>query len=254
MKETVLKEDERLDFLIDHRIKIIQNRKGFCFSMDAVLLANFATVRSRDQVCDLGTGTGVIPLILADRTFAKAIYGLEIQEDMADMAQRSVAVNGMNSRIKIKQGDIKNAHQLYGSSRFDVVITNPPYLNQLDGLHSHVSQVAVARHEILCTLDDVLLAASRIVKSRGRVAMVYRPQRLTDIISSMRSVNLEPKKIRFVHPRKKAPANMVLIEAVKDGGMELKVMDPLFVYDDKEYTEEIRGIYFGYGGDIDGKG
>ncbi len=250
MDSMFLHDNERLDYLIDRRIQIIQNTQGFCFSMDAVLLADFATVKRGDRVCDLGSGTGVIPLILADRTKAKEIHGLELQESMVDMARRSVALNQMESQINIEWGDIKDAHKIFNSSSFDLVTANPPYMNPCDGAASLSREIAIAKHEIMCSLEEVLLACSRIVKSRGRVAMVHRPQRLTDIIAGMRSVRLEPKRIRFVHPHLNSPANMVLIEAVKDGGAELTVHNPLIVYQENEnYTDELMNIYFRSGGE-----
>ena len=250
MDEKYLQENERIDYLIDKRIRIIQKTQGFCFSMDAVLLANFATVKSGDRVCDLGTGTGVIPMILADRTKASQIIGLELQASMVDMARRSVVLNGMEPLVDVNLGDIKNAHLIYGSSTFDLVTANPPYMHIFNGINSLAEDIAIAKHEIKCTLEDVLRAGSRIVKSRGRMAMVHRPQRLTDIIAGMRTVRLEPKRIRFVHPRRKSPANMVLIEAIKDGGTELTVLNPLVVYnEDGQYTQELKAIYFGSGGE-----
>ncbi len=241
---TLLKENERVDYLIDQKIRVIQNTQGFCFSLDAVLLANFVQVKKDAVVCDLGTGTGAIPLILADRTKAANIEGLEIQEPMVDMARRSVLLNNLQDRIQIQQGDLKDAHSIYGSSRFDVVTANPPYMSGSFERKSITPEIAIAKHEILCTLQDVLLSASRIVKSRGRFAMVHRPQRLTDIVCQMRAVHLEPKRIRFVHPKKGTPANMVLIEAVKDGRMDVAVLDPLFVYEDSStYTQDLLDIY-----------
>ncbi len=244
--ETELKPGERIDLLVSKQLRIIQNPAAFCFSIDAVLLAHFAWVKPGDLVCDLGTGTGVIPLLLSAISRADHIYGLEIQPEMADMARRSVLLNGLDDKITIETGDLREAVLRYGSSRFDLVATNPPYHRLRRGELNQTDAQTLARHEVLCTLEDVVTAGSQIVKSRGRFALVHRPERLTDILLAMRQRQLEPKRLQLVHPRAGEPASILLVEAVKDGRPGLSVLPPLCVYEaDGTYTAALRDIYFG---------
>ena len=249
MKEKViLYENERIDDLMKSDLKIIQNSKGFRFSLDAVLLANFVTVRSGDTVLDLGTGNGVIPLLLSRISKAKHICGLEIQEEVADMAKRSVMLNGLNERISIVQGDLRQGDKLFDGKRFSVVVSNPPYTSAGGGIINPEDSKAISRHEITCTLEDVVCASSRLVNSRGRVALIHRPSRLVDIFLLMRKYNLEPKRVRLVHSRPGRKANLVLIEAIKDGRPELEVLEPLYIYRDEfgeEYSAEMERVYSG---------
>ncbi|MNB66956.1 N5-glutamine S-adenosyl-L-methionine-dependent methyltransferase [compost metagenome] len=236
---------ERVDDLLTHNLHIIQSDEVFSFSMDAVLLARFASIPPRGRVLDLCTGNGVIPLLLTTRTSAK-LEGIEIQPRLADMARRSVAMNDLQEKITIHEGDLRTMHETAGYGVYDAITVNPPYmpLNGSD-LKMNTHQ-AMARHEIGCTLEDVIQAAVRLVRTGGKVSMVHKPQRLADIISLMRKYRLEPKNIRFVHPRAHLEANMVLIEAARDGKPEVRVQPPLIVYtDDNQYCPEIMDIYFG---------
>jgi len=237
-------DNERVDDLQYKGLKIIQKKDGFCFGVDAVLLANFADVAKGAKVMDLGTGTGIIPILIAGKTQARHITGLEIQEDMVEMASRSVSMNGLEERIRIVHGDIRNIKELFDPSSFDVVVTNPPYMNRGGGLVNPSDAKAIARHEILCTLEDVIAGAARLLKVGGQLAMVHRPDRLVDIIWLMRKYKIEPKYIRFVHPAPYKRANLLLIKGSRGGNPQLKMLDPLYIYDDKgNYSEEINRIY-----------
>ncbi len=245
-REALLHDYERLDDLQRSGLVIIQNPAGFRFSMDAVLLAEFATVRPRDRAIDLGTGTGVIPLLVWARRQPAEIVGIEILEEMADMAERSVQINGLSDRIKIVHGDLRDAVDLFGVGSFDVVLSNPPYIKVDEGTLSPEGHLTVAKHEVSCTMEDVVNVAAGLVKPRGRVAMVHRASRLADLLSSMREANLEPKRLRLVQARLDAPPMMVLVEAVKDVKAGLQVMPTLMLYEeDGQYSEETKQIYFG---------
>lgn len=239
-----LYEDERIDDLQRNGYRIIQKKKGFCFGMDAVLLSGFAKVREGELAVDLGTGTGIIPILLSAKTEGKHFTGLEIQEEMAKMASRSVALNGIGGRVEIVQGDIREASQLFGKASFDVVTSNPPYMNDAHGLKNPDLPKAIARHEVLCTLDDVAREASLLLKPGGRFYMVHRPHRLAEIIEVLKRYKLEPKRMKFVHPFVDKDANMVLIEAFRGGRSMMKVEAPVIVYQKPGvYTDEIYEIY-----------
>ena len=239
-----LKDGERLDDLNRNGYKIIQNKNKFCFGMDAVLLSGFAVVKEGESVLDLGTATGIIPILLAAKTEGKHFTGLEIQQDSAEMATRSVAYNGLEEKIDIVVGDIKEASGIFGASKFDVVVTNPPYINNNHGLKNPDTAMAIARHEILCTLEDVIREGTKVLKPGGRMYMVHKPHRLTEIINLMNEYKMEPKRIKMVHPFIDREANMVLIEAVRGGRPAVKVEKPLIVYKEQGvYTDEIYEIY-----------
>jgi len=241
---TNLMENERLDDLQRNELKIIQKTDGFCFGMDAVLLSGFAIVKPGEKVLDMGTGTGIIPLLLSAKTKGEHFTGLEIQESIADMAARSVALNHLEEKIAIVNGDIKEASRIFGAASFDVVTTNPPYMNDSHGLKNPTEVKAISRHEVLCTLDDVVREGSKVLKSGGRMYMVHRPHRLIEIITAMKQYKLEPKRMKMVHPFQDKEANMVLIEAVKGGGSWLKMEAPIIVYKEPGvYTDEIWKIY-----------
>ena len=244
MSSALLKDGERIDDLQRNGYKIIQNPEKFCFGMDAVLLSAFAYARKGERVLDLGTGTGIIPILMAARYPLAQYTGLEIQEDMADMAGRSVILNDLTSKIRICSGDLKKASNLFGPESFDAITVNPPYMNEDHGLKNPSEPKAIARHEILCTLEDVLKESSRCLVSGGRFFMVHRPHRLAEIIEKMKKYSLEPKRLRVVYPREEAEAKMVLIEASKGGGSWLKIEKPLIIYDDAgKYKKEIYEIY-----------
>ena len=241
---TNLMENERLDDLQRNGLKIIQKTDGFCFGMDAVLLSGFAAVKAGEKVLDMGTGTGIIPLLLSAKTKGEHFTGLEIQDSIADMAARSVAFNHLEEKIYIVHGDIKEASRIFGAASFDVVITNPPYMNDAHGLKNPTEVKAISRHEVLCTLDDVVREGAKVLKPGGRMYMVHRPHRLIEIITAMKQYKLEPKRMKMVHPFKDKEANMVLIEAVRGGGSWLKMEAPIVVYKEPGvYTDEIYEIY-----------
>lgn len=243
-KDIKLNENERVDDLQRNGLKIIQKTNGFCFGMDAVLLSGFAVVKPEETVLDLGTGTGIIPILLSAKTAGKQFVGLEIQDEVADMAQRSVKMNQLEDRVRIVRGDIKEAGQIFGRASFDVITSNPPYMNDTHGLKNPDLPKAIARHEVLCTLDDVVCSASTLVKPGGRFYMVHRPHRLIEIINTLTKYKMEPKRIKMVHPYFGKDANMVLIESVRGGKSMVKIESPIIVYKEEgKYSDEIYSIY-----------
>ena len=244
MNNVTFGEDERIDDLQRNGYRIIQKKKGFCFGMDAVLLSGFAQVKEGEAAVDLGTGTGIIPILLEAKTKGKHFTGLEIQEEVAEMAERSVRLNQLEARVDIVRGDIKEASRLFGKASFDVVTSNPPYMNDNHGLKNPELPKAIARHEVFCTLDDVCREASLLLKSGGRFYMVHRPHRLAEIITALKTYKLEPKRMKLVHPFVDKEANMVLIEAVRGGRSMMKVEAPIIVYREPGvYTQEIYDVY-----------
>lgn len=239
-----LREGERLDDLQRDGYRIIQNEKLFCFGMDAILLSGFAQVREGERVLDLGTGTGIIPILLAAKTKGEHFTGLEISERSVDMARRSVTLNKLERRVEIIQGDIKEAGELFAPASFDTVTSNPPYMTVQHGLVNPDTEKAAARHEILCTLEDVVCAAARMLGNGGRFYMVHRPFRLAEIIRTLSQYHLEPKRMQMVYPYVDREPNMVLIEAVRGGRPRMTVEKPLIVYESPgAYTPEIIEIY-----------
>ena len=244
MNNVTCGEDERIDDLQRNGYRIIQKKKGFCFGMDAVLLSGFAQVKEGEVAVDLGTGTGIIPILLEAKTKGKHFTGLETQEEVAEMAGRSVRLNQLENRVDIVRGDIKEASRLFGKASFDVVTSNPPYMNDNHGLKNPELPKAIARHEVFCTLDDVCREASLLLKSGGRFYMVHRPHRLAEIITALKTYKLEPKRMKLVHPFVDKEANMVLIEAVRGGRSMMKVEAPIIVYREPGvYTQEIYDVY-----------
>lgn len=242
--EIELKENERLDDLGRKGYQIIQNTGRFCFGMDAVLLSEFVHIKKNECVADLGTGTGILPILLEAKTEAKQFKALEIQEESVDMARRSVCFNHLQDKIEIVTGDIKEAVNIFGVASFDVVTTNPPYMRDEHGLKNPEQAKSIARHEVLCKLDDVIKNGAGLLKEYGRFYMVHRPFRLSEVMDALHRYRLEPKRMRFVHPYVNKDANMVLIEAVKGGGINLKLESPLIVYTEKgKYTEEVLRMY-----------
>lgn len=241
---TKLLANERLDELHRNGLKIIQNSKKFCFGMDAVLLSGFANAKEGEKVLDMGTGTGIIPILMSAKTQAGHLTGLEIQPESADMARRSVEYNDLQEKIDIVLGDIKDASKVFGASSFDVVTTNPPYMIANHGLSNPDEAKAIARHEIKCTLEDVIAQGAKVLKPGGHFFMVHRPFRLGEIIPLMKQYKLEPKRMRLVYPYVDAEPNMVLIEGAKGGKPRLTVEKPLIVYEKGgQYTSEIYDIY-----------
>jgi tRNA1(Val) A37 N6-methylase TrmN6 len=242
--EIILKPGERIDDLNRNQYRIIQNTKKFCFGMDAVLLSGFAKIMPGERVLDLGTGTGIIPILLEAKTQGKHFTGLEIQEESADMARRSVAMNKLEDKVDIKVGDIKEASALFGLASFDVVTCNPPYMNYSHGIVNPGEAKAIARHEILCSLEDVVREASRLLKPNGRFYMVHRPFRLVEIMRTLTDYKLEPKRMKLVYPYIDKEPNMVLIECIKGAKSMVKMEAPLIVYKEQNvYTDEIYEIY-----------
>ncbi|MEE1086699.1 MAG: tRNA1(Val) (adenine(37)-N6)-methyltransferase [Schaedlerella sp.] len=233
MKEnTLLKSGERLDDLQNNGYHIIQNPSRFCFGIDAVLLSDFAKVKQGEKVLDLGTGTGILPILLEAKTKGEHFTGLEIQEESADMARRSVAYNYLEEKINIVTGDIKEAAQLFGPASFDVITTNPPYMINDHGLKNEADSKTIARHEILCTLDDILRESAKMMKEgRSRFYMIHKPFRLAEIMSKMCQYRIEPKRIQFVHPYIDKEPTMVMIEGLKGGKSRVKVEPPIVMYE-----------------------
>ncbi|MCH5263175.1 MAG: tRNA1(Val) (adenine(37)-N6)-methyltransferase [Lachnospiraceae bacterium] len=239
-----LKENERIDDLERNGYRIIQDTERFCFGMDAVLLTGFVRVKDGARVLDLGTGTGIIPILLEAKTGASHLTGLEIQEDSADMARRSVRLNGLEKKIDIVTGDIKEAGSLFDAASFDVVTCNPPYMTDKHGLTNPNDAKAIARHEILCTLEDVISQAAKLLKPGGNLYMVHRPFRLAEIMVLLRSYKLEPKRMQLVYPYVDKEPNMVLIEANRGGRPRMTVEKPLIVFKEKGvYMPEINDVY-----------
>lgn len=235
---------ERVDDLQRNHYRIIQDPGRFCFGMDAVLLSGFANVKPGEHVLDLGTGTGIIPILLEAKTKGEHFTGLEIQPESAGMAERSVKLNGLTERINIVTGDIKEASSIFGASSFEVVTTNPPYMIGQHGISNPKDAKAIARHEILCDLDDILRESARLLKPQGRFYMVHRPFRLAEIFSKMIEYHIEPKRMKLVYPFIDKEPNMVLIEGLRGGRSRLTVEKPLIVYKEPGvYTDEIYDIY-----------
>ena len=241
---TLLKTRERLDDLNIKGYQIIQDPGRFCFGMDAVLLSGFAHIKKGEKVLDLGTGTGIIPILLEAKTPGKHFTGLEIQPESADMASRSVQYNHLEEKISIVTGDIKDASNIFGASSFDVITTNPPYMIAEHGIKNEADAKTIARHETLCTLDDILKQSARILKQSGRFYMVHRPFRLAEIFSKMVAYGIEPKRMQLVYPSLSKEPNMVLIEGYRGGKSRITIEKPLIVYnDDGSYTNDILEIY-----------
>ncbi len=243
-EETFLKPGEKADDLQRGGLKIIQDPRKFCFGIDAVLLSHFAAAADGAKVLDLGTGTGIIPILMSAMTGAEHLTGLEISREMADMAARSVAMNALDERISIVQGDIREAARLFPAASFDVITSNPPYMKRNAGLTNPGDAKAIARHEILCSFDDVAAAAGALLVNGGWFYLVHRPSRLPELFGTLRKYALEPKKMRLVYPFADHAPTMVLLGCVRGGRPELSVGSPLVVYDAPGvYSREIHEIY-----------
>lgn len=245
--EQFLKDDERLDYLLAENLRIIQSPSVFSFSLDAVLLAKFVNVpHHKGNIVDLCSGNGVIPLFLSARTKAN-IIGVELQERLFDMATRSIQYNKLTDQIQMLHGDVKESPVTLGVEKYDVVTCNPPYFLAHEASDKNISEHhAIARHELYLTLDEAVQSASRLLKQGGKAAFVHRPGRLLDIVTAMRANRLEPKRIRFVYPKMGKEANTLLIEGIKDGKPDLKILPPLYVYnEDNTYTTEVSELLYG---------
>lgn len=240
-----LKKNERIDDLEFEDLKIIQNIDGFCFGIDSVLISDFAkNIRKNSVVVDLGTGTGIISILLSKKTVAKKIYGVEIQKEVCEMAKRSVLLNNLQDKIEIINEDIKEISEKLGVQMCDVVVTNPPYKKYGTGLLNEKESKIISRHEKECTLEDVIKQSFKILKDKGSFYMVHRPDRLVDIIFLMRKYKIEPKELRIVYSNMTSKAVLILIKGIKNAGEELKLINPLYIYnEDGTYTDEILRIY-----------
>ena len=239
-----LKAGERLDELHRNGYLLIQDPERFCFGMDAVLLSGFARVKEGGRALDLGTGTGIIPILLEAKTAGAEFFGLEIQAESADMAKRSVCLNHLEEKVHIIEGDIKEASNIFGASSFDAVTCNPPYMTAQHGLINKAEAKTIARHQVLCTLEDVLRESARLLRPGGYFYLVHRPFRLAEILSGMVSHKLEPKRMRLVYPFADREPNMVLIEGCRGGRPRMTVEKPLIIYEKPgQYTPEIYDIY-----------
>ena len=227
----LLKPGERLDDLQIGGLELIQNPAGFCFGVDAVFLSDFVKVKPGETVLDLGTGNGIIPILLSAKTGGKKFTGLEIQENTADMARRSVAYNHLEERVDIVTGDIKEAAEIFKPAFFDVITTNPPYMLSQHGLRNPDDAKAIARHEVLCTLDDILRESMRLLQDKGRFYMIHRPFRLTEIMIKMNHYKIDPKRIQFIHPYIDKEPVLVLIEGVRGARPRVTVEPPIIIYE-----------------------
>ena len=242
--ETFLREGERLDELNRNNLMIIQDPSRFCFGMDAVLLSGFAKVKAGEKAIDLGTGNGIIPILLYAKTEGEHFTGLEIQPENVDIATRSVKYNHLEEKIDIVEGDIVTASERFGKSVFDVVTSNPPYMIGQHGLTNPDSAKAIARHEVKCTFEDVARETAALLKPGGRFYLVHRPFRLAELIVTLTKYKLEPKRMKMVHPFVDKEPNMVLMECVRGGNPRMTVEAPLIVYKEQgKYTDEIYDIY-----------
>lgn len=242
----ILKENERIDDLQINDYKIIQNKEGFCFGIDSILLSEFAKdIKKNSQVIDLGTGTGILGFLLLAKYEIKNVTGIEVQSEVVDMANRSIELNNLKNKFKIINCDIKNILSNVERESFDVVITNPPYKKINTGGKNENEKKLISRHEYLADIFDFIKAAKKILKNNGTLYMVHRPERLSDIICGLRENKIEPKKIRLVYSKEDSnEAKLVLIKAVKNGGDFLKIEKPLYIYKENgEYTEEVLKIY-----------
>ena len=239
-----LKPEERIDDLQRNGYQIIQNPEKFCFGMDAVLLTGFAKAQKKDVLLDIGTGTGIIPLLMEAKYHCAHLTGLEIQEESADMARRSVAMNGLQDRIDIVTGDVREADKIFKSASFDCITCNPPYMIGQHGLTNPDAPKAIARHEILCTFEDVVKAAAKLLKTGGHFYLVHRPFRLAEIMTTLSQYKLEPKRMQLVYPYVDKEPNMVLLEAVRGGKPRMTVEKPLIIFEAPGvYTSEISEVY-----------
>ena len=238
-----LKDKERIDDLQCKGLRLIQNPDGFCFGIDAVLLANFSKVKRGSKVVDLGTGTGIIPVLISGKSRADKIIGVEIQEEVAEMATRSVKLNDLEDRVSILNEDLNNITSLIGKNTVDVVVSNPPYMHS-KGIINENDKKAISRHGIMCDLEDLFRVAKDILKPNGKLYMINRTLRLVDMMVYARNHNLEPKTMKFVHSKIGKAPKLVLVEFVKCAKPEVKVLEPLYIYkEDGSYTDQTLAIY-----------
>lgn len=233
-----LNNGEKIEDLGDKGLKIIQARDSYRFSVDSILLVNFIRVKDYEQVIDLGTGSGIIPLLLFGKRKGLSIYGVEIQEDLADMAKRSVELNKLQDHITLIQEDFRNIKKIFKSNQFDVVISNPPYISLGQGKINPLNSKAIARHEIKGNLEDLISASNHLLKNKGRIYLVYKSNKLIELVVTLKEYDIEPKVIKFIHPRPGEDANMVLLEGIKGGKGKLKIETPLFLKINEEIGDK----------------
>lgn len=240
-----LNKNERIDDLQYKGLKIIQNKDGFCFGVDSVLLSDFAKgIKKNSIVVDIGTGTGIISLLLCKKTELKKIYGVEIQKDVAEMAKRSIKLNNLQDKFQIINTDINNIFEFLQPYSIDCIVSNPPYKKVNTGVKSEDERQMISRHEIKCTLEDIIEKSSKLLKEKGEFYMVHRAERIVDIMCTLRTYKLEPKQVRFVQSKVNEKPNLILVKAVKFANEFLKIDKPLIIYDEKgKYTDEINKIY-----------
>ena len=240
-----LEANERIDDLEFKNLKIIQNKDGFCFGIDSVLLSDFAkNIKKDSMVLDLGTGTGIIPILLCGKTKLKKVTGIELQEEVAKMAKKSIKLNNLEDKFNVINENILNLNKIYENQTFDVIVSNPPYKKKDTGITNENEKKIISRHEISASLEDFIKISKDLLKDKGEFYMVHRPERLVDIFELMRKYKIEPKRVRMVQPNTKKAPNIVLVEGQRDGGAFLKWEETLYVYDDNgNYSEEINRIY-----------
>lgn len=243
--EVILKDNERIDDLQLNNLKIIQNKDGFCFGIDSVLLSDFAKdIRNNSQVLDLGTGTGIIGILLCAKTNLSKIYGVDIQKEVCDMASRSIKLNDLENKFEIINTNIKDLKDIFEENTFDAIVSNPPYKKDNSGIKNESETKLISRHEITASLEDFLSISSKLLKNNGSIYMVHRPERLSDLFYLLKKYNLEPKKLRLVQSYVDSKPKLVLVKATKNAKSFLNIEEPLIIYNkDGSYTDEIYKIY-----------
>ena len=240
----LVKDDETLEDLQLSGLSIIQKKDGFRFGIDAVLLSDFAKDIRAEKMLDMCTGSGIVPVLMWAKTNIPKIFGIEIQEEIFDTAKRTLKLNGLSERIHFDLGDIKNGAEIYGKRQFDLITCNPPYMPAGTAVQNELSTKVIARHEVMCTLEDVICVGAQLVKQQGHIVLVHKPSRLADIICLMRENKIEPKRIRFIHKQAGCEPSLVLVDGTFMGGRELRIMPPLYLFDENgEETLELKRIY-----------
>ena len=243
--EVILKDNERIDDLQLNNLKIIQNKDGFCFGIDAVLLSDFSKdIRNNSKVLDLGTGTGIIGTLLCAKTKLSKIYGIDVQKDVCDMASRSIKLNNLEDKFEIINSNIKDLNNIFEEASFDAIVSNPPYKKDNTGLKNETEAKLISRHEITASLEDFVSISSKLLKNNGNIYMVHRPERLSDLFYLLKKYNLEPKKLRIVQSYIDSKPKLILVKATKNSKSFLNIEEPLIIYNkDGSYTDEIFKIY-----------
>lgn len=240
----LVKDDETLEDLQISNLRLIQKKDGFRFGIDAVLLSDFAKDIKAEKMLDMCTGSGIVPVLMSAKTNIPEIFGIEIQEEIFDAAKRTLELNGLSGRIHLECGNIKKGAEIYGKRQFGLITCNPPYMPAGSAVKNELDTKIIARHEVLCTLEDVISSAGVLLKQQGHLVLVHKPTRLADIICLMREREIEPKRIRFIHKQAETEPSLVLVDGAYKGGRELRIMPPLYLYDEKgEETSELKRIY-----------